>query len=301
MLSVSSIVSGGFRLVKEHPAAVAVWGLVYVAVGAASTFALRPFFAMQRGAMTGDSALAMANAFSTFGRLILVELLIFIVLIIVFSASQRAVLRPQDSEFAYLRLGMDELRMIGLAFFLAVVFYIGAVILMVALIAIVGIFAYTASGSGGAAMMLVPLVSFLGILILAIWLEVRLSLSFPLTMLRGRITIGESWRLTRGRFWTLLGGYFVIALILLVLWMVVAGFTIGPYLAEMMRNGFKPEAMQSLSEQRVAEQMAPGPMTILGWILGGILGGLGIALFGGAVATAARELAGDETLAHEFE
>jgi hypothetical protein len=34
-------------------------------------------------------------------------------------------------------------------------------------------------------------------------------------------------------------------------------------------------------------------MTVVGWILSGLLGGLSIALIGGAVATATRDLTGD--------
>ena len=48
------------------------------------------------------------------------------------------------------------------------------------------------------------------------WFYVKLSLSFPLTLLRRRFVIGEAWTLTKGRFWTLFGAYFMIFVIMFV-------------------------------------------------------------------------------------
>jgi len=296
MLSVGSIIGGAFRLVQEKPRAVAVWALIYLAVGVATTFVMRPVFEMQANALGGDQVEAMANFWSVYRWIIPFQIVTFALFIVMFTASLRAVLRPDEGGIGYLRFGMDELRMIGLALLLAILFYVGMIVVGLVLIAIlVPVFVI---GGGGSAFVvaLVPLL----LLGAALCFYVRLSLSFPLTLMRRKIVIGESWRRTRGRFWTLLGGYLVIFLILIVFSVAVASVTAAPFFTEMMRGGFSPENAQRLAEEQLRQLSDVGPMTFIGWILNAIAGGLMVALLGGATGTAARELAGAEFVASEF-
>jgi hypothetical protein len=140
------------------------------------------------------------------------------------------------------------------------------------------------------------------VLAVAVWLEVRLSLAFPLTVMRGRIVIGEAWRASRGRFWTLFGAYIVIFLLMLVLWIAASLVTSGGYFAELAASGFTPEGIQAAGEHQMARQFGSiNATTVIGWLLGAIAGSLSIALFGGAMATAARELTGHtDELAETF-
>lgn len=154
--------------------------------------------------------------------------------------------------------------------------------------------AVTVGIAGGLATAIVIGVIGAGVLIGAIvWLCVRLSLAFPLTLLREEIIIGESWRLTKGRFWTLFGGFFVIWLILMLIAIVVAAITAGSYWADLMESGFTPEGMEAAAQRQIQRQFSMSATVIIGWILNALLGGLSIALFGGAVATAARDLTED--------
>jgi hypothetical protein len=300
MLSVGAIIGGGFRLVRERPLAVLVWGLVYAALTVGLMFAMRPFLAMQATAMTqgGDSAVDIANMGAMVGRMLLLELLAVVVFTMLMTAAQRAVLRPGDARFAFVRLGMDELRMFALTLLLLVGSYIAFVVLTMVFVIMGGLLA---AASGVA---LVGLVAILGMLVafgLFVWIEVRLSLAFPLTLLRRKIIIGESWRLTRGRFWTLFGAYLVLFLMLLVLWIVVGTVTQGAYWAEIMNSGMDPQRVQGAAARQMAAQLAFSPLMIVGLIVAGLIGGLTVAVFGGAVATAVRLLVDDpERIADTF-
>lgn len=305
MTSVGSIINGAFRLIKERPGAVAVWILIYLAMGAVTIFAMRPIFEMQAATLDGgDPALVMSDFWSTFGWIFLIQFAAFLVLLIMFTATQRAVLRPQEGGPGFLRLGMDELRIIALTVILIVLFYVGMVVVTLALVAIFGVAIWGASGGGGggaaAGAFLLAILVMLLIICVAIWLYVRLSLAFPLTFLRRKIVIGESWRLTRGRFWTLFGAYLVLAIIVTILSAIISTVAAGSYWSEIMSKGFTPESMMEAARQQIERMSQLDLMTLLGLALNAVISGVSLALFGGAFATAARELAGDETLAGEF-
>jgi hypothetical protein len=304
MLNIGTILGGAFGLVKRRPIAVAVWGALYFIGLLGFMIVMQPMFQAQ-AAMAGgaDPAAAMAAMPAMLGRLLLVELGIFILFIILFTATQRAVLRPEQAGFAYIRLGMDELRMLGLSLLLLIIFY--AVTLVVGiLVGLVMGLALSGGGSGGgaAAAVLLTILFTCAILVFGIWFQVRVSLMFPLILIRGQIALGEGWRLSRGRFWTLFGAYLIIILLLFVLWSAVASVTMGPYFAELMQSGGKPEAVQAAAQHQMMRQFGSfNASAILGWVLMAITGGLGLALYGGATATAAHELTIDrEGVARTF-
>jgi hypothetical protein len=291
MVSAGSIIEGAFRLIRERPMAVAIWGLLYMLSAVGMTFVMRPVIAMQAAAMTNPQ-LAVANMPAMFGRLFLMEFAILVLFVVLMTAAQRAVLRPGEQGFAYLRIGMDELRMLALALILIVLFYVGFIVVAVVLALVVG---GVAAAAGGFAAVPIGIVAVLLLLGALVWLEVRLSLAFPLTLLRRKIVIGESWRITRGRFWTLFAAYFAIFLIVATLSVVVGLAATGSYIADMIRNAGNPEAMQQVAQAQMARQFGSITLlTVIGWILSAIVGAVSIALGGGAVATAVRELVADE-------
>ena len=194
---------------------------------------------------------------------------------------------------------MDELRMIGLTLLIVVAGYIALMLVfVVGALVVAGVWA---AGGAGVAVPLAFILIF-AVLAVIIWLEVRLSLAFPLTLLRGRFVIGESWRLTRGRFWTLFAGYLVVALILLAISIAAGLATAGSFIADMIRNAGDPEAMQRAMQAQMDSQFgAINAMMVIGWILTAAVGVITVALMGGSVATAAWALAGDkESIADTF-
>ena len=309
MTSVGSIISGAFRLVTERPGAVAVWILVYLVINVVSLFAMRPMLEMQAAAIGGgDPKLIMADFWSTSGWFFLIQFVAMLVFLILFAATQRAVLRPQEEGLGFLRFGMDELRIIGLFLLLVLLFYGGMFLVILLFGAVFGVAVFAGMGAGGGAgaggaaagAALLMVLAFFLLFGVFIWLWVRLSLAFPMTFLRRRIALGEAWRLTRGYFWTLFGAYIVLAILVMVLSGIVSTFGSASYLSEIMSKGFTPEAMVEAAQNQLRRMSELNVMTLLGLALNAAVSGLSLALFGGAVATAARELAGDETLAREF-
>jgi hypothetical protein len=232
MVTAGSIISGAFRVLHDQPKVFAIWAAGCLAATIASGLLTRPML----GAMMAEPA---AGFSAYFMRILPVQLAMLLFMLVLFTAAQRAILRPSGEErLAYLRLGMDELRVFLLALILTVLVYLALGLTMGIAVALVAGLAATAGMTASALATALVVLLLLG---LVIWLEVRLSLAFPLTLLRRKIIIGESWRLTRGRFWTLFGGYLVIALIAFALSIVASAVTAGSYWLELMRGGFNPQ------------------------------------------------------------
>ena len=198
----------GFRLARRAPLAILTWAGAYIAF-----FAL--FFAVAGGSLVTIISLAeqveqnpspsmddltmLGQAYGAMMGLALPLSLLFSAVLA--TAVARSVIRPQDKRFGYLRLGRDELRVLGATLLVAVLMFVvtmgGALI--------VGLFAGLAAGTGASWLFLPAVLSGLTLVAVAIWLAVRLSLIVPMTFAEEKIAIKESWAITKGRFWPLLG------------------------------------------------------------------------------------------------
>lgn len=285
-VTVGGIIGGGFRLIRERIAAVSAWALLYLVMNVLVVLAMRPIMAGVAVGTAPDPALMMAHM----GRVVGVYLMLLIGLLVLYTAGLRASLRPGEGRFAYLRLSMDEVRMVLVALLLWVGFFLLYLVLVLVLGLIGGVVAVASREAA------VPVLILLGLAAFAvlIYFYVRFSLVFALTMQRGKVIIGESWRLTKGRFWTLLAAYLVVALIIMAVSVVVLGVTQGSYIAEMARGGFRPEAVQAAQRHQAAQQFgAITPLTVIGWVIGSALMGLWIALSAGVSGSALRGLTDD--------
>ena len=288
-MDIGKVIGGGFRLVRERPAAVLVWGLIYMLAVIAMTFAMRPLMLSQMQAIGGDPQAALANFGSMMGRIALFGLIFILIYAVLFAAAQRAILQPEREGFFYLRLGMDELRQLALSIIFIIGFYVALVVVMVLLGLLVGVIGAATGSFAFAAVLMV--VEFVAMFVLAIWFCTRFALAFPLTLLRGKIIIGESWRITRGRFWPLFASFLVVFLILILMIAIVSMVTNGGYFAQLARSGGDPVAVQQAAQQQMAEQFgAINGKMIVRWVVSAIAGGLTVAIWGGTLATAAHEL-----------
>jgi hypothetical protein len=221
-LSVSDIAVAGFRVARHKPVTIVVWAVASLAMSLVTAGLM---LTMGGAAMTQSMAMAMnpqaleanpgammalyAQLAPLYGALILISLAYYAVLL---PAAYRAVLRPQESAFGYLRFGADEGRQLIVNIVLGlvmIVVYFGSVILMALIVAITAF-----AGDVGAVIgTLLGIVALLGSWF---YVAVRLSLAGPQTLAERRLRLFGSWALTKGRFWPLFGGYVVAVLLSIV-------------------------------------------------------------------------------------
>ncbi|CAN5428847.1 hypothetical protein BH10PSE14_BH10PSE14_42080 [soil metagenome] len=298
MLTFGSIINGAFRHFRERPLAVLGWSAIYTVIMFAYTLVMMPTMARQMADAQNGVA---PPGIGILGMMLPLYLIMLVVALVLIAASLRTILRPGEDRLLGLRLGMDELRLLGLFVILGLGLLIVSVVGLMIAGAIAGLLAVALGGSGVAVgLALIPMLAFYGALI---FLMVRLSLVSALTVSRRKIIIGESWRLTRGHFWRLFGAYFVLGVMLLVLYMVVLAITVGPAAGQAFSHGFSPQAMQAFSQLQMQRQLGGlSLVTILSAVGNGLLVGLSYAIWGGAAATAAQDLVGtsDVDLAETF-
>lgn len=198
----------GFRVVRRRPMALVFWSLFYIVVMAAA-------FALIGGSMIGlinaSEALEAAGATSpeAFMPILQSYMAIFAIILplsiiasaMVYAAVSRAVLRPSESSFGYLRLGMDEVRVLVVSLVLTLFF----IVAMFVVSGIIGAVIAMTAAADVPALWLVVVLLVCAAIALFVWLMVRLSLAIPITMAERRIAIFDSFGVTKGRFWPLLG------------------------------------------------------------------------------------------------
>lgn len=287
----------GLRLTRERPVALLWWWAAYV-VAVLIQFGLGalPGFrslADQLQALQLQSKLlqqnpdnaATASSFAASLGHVLPLVLVFaacvlLLQMILSTAILRAVLRPAESAFGYLRLSIDELRQFGLALIVLAAFlaYTFAVL-------IVSAFVLSILGSliGGAqSPAVLGALSFVILVVAYLYPAVRLSLAPAMTLADGRISFLRAWRLTEGRFWPLLGAYLIAFLLSIALW--VAANAVGFIVTMLLGRG------QPIMSQTFADLARPAPIAIL------LLNSLFSALMGATVtaplASAFRQITG---------
>ena len=194
---------------------------------------------------------------------------------VVLAALYRMILRPESTPGAfYLRLSRDELRLFGLWALILILFMclITAGFLVVRWLTQFGTLA-TFLGTAG-------------FVLAMFWLWMRTSLAGPANFATRRLGLAESWRLTRGRFWALLGmtalAFCLLLLIAIVLFVAVAVLQAGI-------GGFQTLAPVSLSDpQALAER--PGAY-VFGLIAEQVVGPLYLVIGQPPIVAAYRALA----------
>jgi len=300
MAGVGSILGGAFGLLRDRPGSVALWAVTYC-VGALA-ISLVMGFVMVGTVMPvpADPNMALSVwAGPMFSLVLLLNLCLLFLVVVLMNAVFRAMLRPQEGGFAFIRVGMDEFRMFGLVIMVCVAAFAAILVgelLLLLVITVLG-FALGASMITGA----ISFLLFLAFVCAVVWAEVRISLIFPLTFHRRRISVDAAWELTRGRFWMLFACYFLITLIFAVAIGIVASFVMGDYFAALIAANGDQAQMRVAAEAFAAQQMnMPLASQILLGVVGAIFFAAGLALGPGLLASATRELLGDESEAAVF-
>ncbi|NBW08500.1 MAG: hypothetical protein EBR82_10775 [Caulobacteraceae bacterium] len=289
----------GFKVVRRHPMTIVFWSLLYIvtmvvgfalagpavlrlvaqseAMEAASSAGGQPSLAdMQMIVQTWTAVLALAGPVS------------LIMGAVLSAAVARAVVRPSESAFGYLRLGMDELRVLVVSLVLGIAVYavwIFGVIVTVAL----GVLAYT---SGQPALWIAVVLAGIAAVVATVWLTLRLCLAVPIVVHERRWAFADSFALTKGRVLPLLG----MAIIAGVMFILVnlLGTIIAMPVQLITAAGFNPAAFEGQSVVAILQAAWPA---ILGWIvIQSILAALQIAVLYAPFSAAYRDIKG---LPHE--
>ena len=219
----------GFRITRENPRAFAWWvgASFFFSVLAIVVDAFMPASVRQGlASLSADQTLTLTQFADT--MILAAPVLIFAlaVLSITSAAVYRLIFRHDDDRFGYLRLGADEFRLMGLTVICAML----GIALVVAVSMVLGLFlAILSAVAPGIGEVLRWPAALLSLAIVGMIL-VRLSLAPVATFAERRITVFESWGLTRGYFLPLLGAnalalacVAVIGFLILTLFTFVAG------------------------------------------------------------------------------
>ena len=215
----------GFRLVRRRPGILPYWIGVQLVFGLASGI----FFVWSAGGALSQLAQASpqgrpdpGGTLAALGQIAPAYLMLIVAWALNYSvylaAANRALSRPEESRFGYLRFGADELRQLGLVACLILVgvgLYLVMVLAAAVIIGVSTVMMGRPHGISATASLVSILATFVAVLLgLAgmVFFWVRLSLASPITFTTKRINVFGSWSLTRGRFWPILG---VQALVLL--------------------------------------------------------------------------------------
>lgn len=248
--SAGEAISSGFRLIGRRPGALIWWiGAWLVLAGlpmALMVWAVLPDFAnfieqTERHAREGAPRPDLAAMMALQSRMLTLQSVGFLSGLVSHSvllgAIYRAVLHPDERRFGYLRLSGRE---VWLGLMLAVL-YVGlwialfVVLLPTLIAAAIGAAAAERAGSAG----LVPLICvalLLGGLAVVCWLVARFSLALPISFDRRSFAIEDSWRLTRGAAWRIVGVGVAVVVIALVIEGVVFGAVAGVGIALLLHG-----------------------------------------------------------------
>lgn len=291
--SIGEAYGAGLGLIARRPLSVLVWGLVVSVLrllpvvlmisiaGPGIVEAWGEFVANaasggdpQDGMRKFEQAMQGLNAFQA------LEWLAGILAVgLMHAAIFRAMIRPADGGLFGLKLGMDEVWQ-ALVYFCAVILIVIFSILILLVGAALGGIVYLLGEAVGSplggwitafGMIAVALSCVIGI----IWICLRFSLAGPATFAEGSFQFFESWTLTKGQSWPLLGLALLLGLTLFIVEMIIGGIFLVAFVSAGALESFSPESIEAFFSQPFETwigQLAP-------WLIGSTLVG---ALLSGA-------------------
>jgi hypothetical protein len=233
----------GFRITREKPKILLIWAGFYLIVSFLMPVLLvtmggQDLMALEAAAndKSADPAAALDN-FLALAPLYAVLLPVGLVVQAVLAAAvYRAILRPAETGFGYLRLSADEWRLA----LLTLIYFVLTLVAVIVVVVVGGVSAGVAYSVLGSPLFGVALgLFFLGLLF---FVAVRLSLAPVMTFAEQKICVFESWNLTKGQFWRLVGAYVlavasvvVVLVLAMVIFMAVAAIAAGGDIASVSK------------------------------------------------------------------
>ena len=261
----------GFRLTRRAPLAVLSWaaayavfiGLMFLLVGPHFVTVLSVITEMQAQGQTEPSPEDVERLAQAYGVIIGWAMPLGLLFSAVIStAIARSVIRPEDRKFGYLRVGKDELRVLGASLLVSLIMFAvtfaGFMVVTVA----------TAGAMALPALWLVVVLLSLAIISLLIWLSVRLSLVVPSTFAEGRIMLKPAFAMTGKKvFWPLLGMAIIAGIMAMLVGLL--GSAVAAPLSLMVGGSEQLVAMQGASVPSLLSAL--GPMLAVSLVVQAVL------------------------------
>lgn len=203
----------GFRIIRQRPQVILFWGVVALLTYTLNLFILQAVAGtalqdMQVASQAKDTAAILA----AFSKLAPAYAVLIPIGLISNAITACAVFRASSGNpgmFGGLRLGADEFRQIGvnILFFLIMLgLYIVVIIVGAVIAALLSAVAMMMSPAIGTVVMVIVIIGVVGVFL---WFIARLSLAPAQSFAERRITMFDSWKLTKGNSLTLVIGYII--------------------------------------------------------------------------------------------
>lgn len=297
--SIGAAFGDAFSLIRRRPLSVWIWGLLLVAPSTATFGLLWPkmgemFAAMERETGEGSVRYAGFEQMMQFQALSwLLNIVQLLLMVVVYTAIMRAVLRPREDSFFSLRLGMDELRVAVAGVALIVGLY-AAMIVMLLIGGAIGFAVWNA----GSPMNWLIITGLVVTCIVAIFVAMaRFSLIMPASVLYRTFAFAEGWRLGRGQTGPLFGMMLLLFLLVIVVEVVLVGVGLAVAVAAGASGGIDWASLRSDGtgsnpfEGLDAALAANWPWFTLGALVLALVSGLLTTLNIAPYASACRQLA----------
>lgn len=281
-----------------------VWGLLTVAPSAATFGLVWPMMGEMMGAMArgahgdsgaNDTAFADMMQFQAMSGLL--NIIQMLVMVVVYTAIMRAVLRPREDSFFSLRIGMDELRVAVVGLAVVVGLYIAMMVMM-----LIGVAVGFAVWGAGSPMNWLVITGLIVTAFLAVFLGMaRVSLIAPASVLYRSFAFAEGWRLGRGQTGALFGMMLLLILLVIVIEVVVVAVGLAIAVGVGASGGIDWAGLQSHNMEAdpfvgmTAMLAANWPWFAVGAVVAAAIYGLLVTLHIAPYASACRQLAGSET------
>lgn len=297
-IAIADTVTAGFGLIRRRPGSVLVWGAVRTLYAVCAFALMAPLFLSRLSDVLSRVREGVAPDPTAMAGLHSANLLLSIggafVAAVLSCAVFRAVLRPDQGRFAYLRVGSAELFLFLLTLGVAVTAMVVAVLAAIPLVMITLIAAVV---HAKAAAFSIAVIGVIGLLALFIWVLLRLSMAGPMMVEDGKFHLADAWALTRGHAVELLMVGASLFVILVLIEVVIGAFALAIGIALLGHAAGGLAAFHAYFSRPPAEilaGMAPG-LVLLGLVAIPVTGCLW-AIVAAPWARAYRDLAGSSAV-----
>ncbi|ACG76817.1 conserved hypothetical protein [Phenylobacterium zucineum HLK1] len=221
--SIEAALKSGFGLARREPLAVLAWGAGYMLFGLVmQALSLGGDLPEYLRLMTEDpeAAAALVDSRAESRALLVLPVMLILSLLLnaaLYGAVARALLRPQERSFFFLRLGRGELWLMLTSIALALL----AILVVLPVAGLAAFATGLLSGATGATPLIWGLLLGLPLLAACLYFASRFSLAWVQAFDEERFVLLDAWRLTRGQGWRIVLTMLALAFLLLIIAVVV--------------------------------------------------------------------------------